>query len=333
MNWKIVKIGFLIILGLLLIIPSLLYLNAIDLSKKHTAKVNALPLLTDKDHTGAFRLKANNLEFLVRIAGMQNDGEAVILLHGFPESSIMWQPLLDSAAARGYRVLAFDQRGYSPNARPTQVEDYEIDNLVADVLAIADEVDFDTFHLVGHDWGAGVGWKTVIDYPERIRTWTALSIPHIGVFFDAVLNHPEQQKRSAYMHRLRMPIIPEFLSQVFKDRIFEGVKGVWTAQQIEEYGALHSEHGATTATLNWYRAAKFEQSEVDILLQKKVYRPTLFIWGARDAVVAPTIIPMQESYIEAPYQSLKLDSGHSLIQLKQDSVLGAIFLHFDEYSS
>ena len=58
------------------------------------------------------------MEFLVRVAGMQNEGPAVILLHGFPESSIMWQPLLDEAAKKGFRVLAFDQRGYSPNARP-----------------------------------------------------------------------------------------------------------------------------------------------------------------------------------------------------------------------
>ena len=91
------------------------------------------------------------MEFLARVAGMHNKGHGVILLHGFPESSIMWQPLMDSVAAEGFRVVAFDQRGYSPNARPAGKNAYKTDLLVSDVLAVADQVGFDTFHLVGHD--------------------------------------------------------------------------------------------------------------------------------------------------------------------------------------
>jgi len=124
---------------------------------------------------------------------MQNEGQAVILLHGFPETSLVWQPLLN-VAAEGYHVSAFDQRGYSPFARPTEVEDYQMDHLVKDVLAVADKVGFDKFHLVGHDWGSGIGWKTVMDFPERVHTWTSMAIPHIGVFYESVLNHPKQQK-------------------------------------------------------------------------------------------------------------------------------------------
>jgi len=139
---------------------------------------------------------------------VQNDGDAIVLLHGFPLSSIMWQPMLDATAAKGYRVIAFDQRGYSPNARPSGQEAYQIDHLVSDVIAVADQVEFDTFHLVGHDWGAGVGWKTTMDFPERVHTLTALTIPHIGVFFDAILNHPEQKKRSDYIGILQTPILP-----------------------------------------------------------------------------------------------------------------------------
>jgi len=190
MNWKYIKIGLLLVLGLLIIIPSLMYVTAIDWSKKHSTRVAALPLFDSAVNNGEYRLKANDLEFLIRVKGMQNKGAGVILLHGFPESSLMWQPLLDEAAAQGYRVVAFDQRGYSPNARPTEVSAYQIDNLVSDILAVADQVGFDTFHLVGHDWGAGVGWKTVMDFPERIHTWTAMAVPHSGVFFKALTNHP-----------------------------------------------------------------------------------------------------------------------------------------------
>lgn len=326
MNWKYLKIGLLIFLALLVITPSFLYLNAIDWSKKHTARVAALPVFDNKVEKGEYRLKANSLEFLVRVAGMHNDGPALVLLHGFPESSLVWQPLLEKAATEGYRVLTFDQRGYSPKARPANVADYQIDHLVQDVLAVADQVGFDTFHLVGHDWGAGVGWKTVMDFPDRIHTWTAMAIPHSGVFFDAVLNHPAQKKRSGYMKRFQMPFLPEFLFHLNQQKVADGLSGRWSDELIQECLAIQRENGALTAALNWYRAMRFEEG-IGKEFKKDIQRPTLFIWGKDDPVIVPAIIPLQKSYIKAPYQELSLATGHSLMQVKTDSVMQAILKH------
>ena len=328
MNWKYIKIGALIVLGLLFVIPSVLYVNAIDWSKQHSTRVAALPLYTNSVGDGEYRLQANNLEFLVRVAGMQNDGPPVILLHGFPESSLMWQPLLDKAAVEGYRAIAFDQRGYSPMARPPKVEDYHIDCLVEDVLAVANQVGFDTFHLVGHDWGAGVGWKTVMDFPERIHTWTAMAIPHTAVFQEAVLNHPEQKKRSAYMKRFQLPFLPALLFHLNQKKVVDGLRGRWTEEQLAECMAIQREYGAVTAAFNWYRASKMDGKRVDQAFEKNILRPTLFIWGTADPVVVQDIIPLQKKYIQAPYQVLSVDAGHSLMQAKTDTILQSILTHF-----
>ena len=333
MNWKFIKIGTITIIGLLLIIPSLLYITAFDWSKKHQTRVAALPVFTKSIDSGEYRLAANDLEFLVRVAGMQNKGPAIILLHGFPESSLMWQPLLAQAAKEGYRVVAFDQRGYSPMARPTQVEDYQIDHLVKDVLAVADQVGFDTFHLVGHDWGAGVGWKTVMDFPERIHTWTAMSIPHTGIFFKSMLEHPEQQKRSAYISKFQLPFVPEFLFHLNQKKVANRMVGRWTTPQIAEYLAIHREYGATTAALNWYRAVDLEAGEGYASFEKPITRPTLFIWGTEDPVIAPAIIPLQKPYIHAPYKELSLKTGHSLIQLETEVVIKGILAHLNNEST
>lgn len=327
MNWKYVKIGLLILLASLVLIPSFLYLNAIDWSKKHSKRVAALPLFDPFVSQGEYRLKANSLEFLIRVAGMQNDGAAVILLHGFPESSLMWQPLLDRAAAAGFRALAFDQRGYSPKARPSEVEAYQIDRLVEDVLAVANQVGFDTFHLVGHDWGAAVGWKTVMDFPDRVDTWTVMSIPHSAVFQNAILNHPAQQKRSAYMKRFQTPFIPEFLFHLNQKKVADGLRDRWTAEQITECMAIQREYGATRAAFNWYRASKINEKAEIKPFEKNILRPTLFIWGTEDPVVAPEIIPLQKPYIKAAYQELSLETGHSILQTKTDSVINAILNH------
>jgi len=224
-------------------------------------------------------------------------------------------------------VAAFDQRGYSPTARPEGKENYQIKKLVDDLLSVADELGFDTFHLVGHDWGASVGWKTVMDYPERIESWTALSIPHISVFSEALQNDAEQQKRSRYMSLLQKPILAELMFVLNRKKMSEAVKGKWRDEEIEEVNAVFGEHGAMTAALNWYRALDNSDGYLHELKQS-VSRPTLFIWGNQDKVLAPHIISQQEALIDAPYQEIELDAGHSLIQEKGDSIVSLLLSHW-----
>ncbi|MDW3650787.1 MAG: alpha/beta hydrolase [Bacteroidia bacterium] len=333
MKWKYIKIGILVLLAILIIVPAYQYYGSIDWAKKHSAKINALPVLGQADDSGLFRLPVGDFEFFARVAGLQNDGPGLILLHGFPESSIAWDPLLEKAAAEGFRVIAFDQRGYSPGARPEELEEYHIDKLTEDVLAVADKVGFDQFHLAGHDWGSAVGWNVSMNHPERVLSWSALSIPHIGLFFDAVLTHPEQQKRSSYIHQLRIPIIPEymFVSNGQK-RVREGMAKI-PAKYLDEYLAIQAEKGATTAMLNWYRALEIDEVEGIESLKQKIKVPTLFIWGTEDGVVAPEIIPDQKELIEAPYEEVALESGHSLMQFEEEAVVRAILSHLKRNSS
>jgi len=329
MNWKYFKLAILLLLLLLILIPTYRYFGSIDWSKKHSARIAALSVLSPTDNTGSFRLAVGEFEFFVRVAGMHNEGPAVLLLHGFPESSIMWTDLLEAGAKAGYKVVAFDQRGYSPGARPAGVTNYEIDHLTQDVLDVADQLGLDTFHLVGHDWGAVVGWKVAMEHPDRLHTWTALSIPHIGVFFDGVQNHPEQQKRSSYFKRLQMPLLPEYKFIANDQLFFKQMMAKTRKPYLKEYVALQAEQGACTAMLNWYRAMDVEQIATSKKYLKNINRPTLFIWGKEDGVIAPAIIPQQKEYISSYYREVALDTGHGLIQSKPDTVIKEILAHFE----
>jgi pimeloyl-ACP methyl ester carboxylesterase len=105
--------------------------------------------------------------FDASVAGPE-DGEVVLLLHGFPQTSWSWRHQLQALGDAGYRAVAPDQRGYSPGARPEEVERYAIPALVGDVIAIADELGAHRFHLVGHDWGAAVAWQVAGRHPDRL---------------------------------------------------------------------------------------------------------------------------------------------------------------------
>ncbi|MDT7547188.1 MAG: hypothetical protein QOE99_3298, partial [Actinomycetota bacterium] len=64
------------------------------------------------------------------------DGRVVLLLHGFPQTSWSWRLVMPALADAGYRVVAPDQRGYSPGARPVGVEAYRVPHLVGDVVGM-----------------------------------------------------------------------------------------------------------------------------------------------------------------------------------------------------
>jgi pimeloyl-ACP methyl ester carboxylesterase len=127
------------------------------------------------------------------------DGPVVLLLHGFPQSSWCWRRVWPAVTAAGLRVVAPDQRGYSPDARPADVRRYRMAALVSDAVAVLDAAGAERAHVVGHDWGAAVAWQLAGRHPERVRTLTAVSVPHPAAFVDALRTDPDQRARSRYM--------------------------------------------------------------------------------------------------------------------------------------
>src|SRR5580765_1950364 len=99
-------------------------------------------------------------------------GDVVVLLHGYPENRTSWHAVTPLLTAAGYRVLAPDQRGYSPRARPLRRRDYRMSELVDDTLALVDASGAHQVHLVGHDWGGAVAWAFAATYPDRLFTLT-----------------------------------------------------------------------------------------------------------------------------------------------------------------
>ena len=131
----------------------------------------------------------NTLTFSCRIAGPPSSNGTntnILFLHGFPEWSSMFAPLLRQLAHVGYRGVACNLRGYSAGASPPLPSDYTYDKLVTDVFNIADAVNFTSFHLVGHDHGGLLAWAAAAAHPERLLTVSALSTPHADAFASAL---------------------------------------------------------------------------------------------------------------------------------------------------
>ena len=334
-KWVLILIAILVI-GLVTLLETGSRLS-VDRDYSHSQNTEALPEFSSQTQSGLVRIAANGYEFRARIAGFgQADGAAdkpaVILLHGFPVSSAMWIELMEPLARAGYRVLAFDQRGYSPGARPGDVDAYTVDKLSDDVIAVADSVGLEQFHLIGHDWGAVIGWTTIMRHPPRVLSWTGLSIAHPAAFSAALEYDPDQKSRSRYFMLFITPWLPEALFSFNDFKMLKGVYSNMSAQQREEYLALFSEPGALTAALNWYRAMTVSLNSVgDLAIE--VTTPTLFIWGNNDQAVGRWGVEAQEQYMSGPYELIELDAGHWLMEDYPREITAAVLQHLAAYSA
>lgn len=251
-------------------------------------------------------LEANGLTFTVRRAG-PSTGRGVILLHGFPQTSACFSATAEVLGEAGYRVLAPDQRGYSPGARPDRVEDYAGRELVADVLALADAAGMETFDLVGHDWGGMVGWWAAGQHPERVRSLTAVSTPHPAAFAAALATDADQGSRSAYLDLFRRPEEPERLllgeegDGAGLRRAFDGT-GI-DPEVIDDYVEVLVAPGALTAALNWYRATDLHRAPASA----RVAVPTLYVWSTEDIALGRRAAESTGEFVDGPYRFVVLE--------------------------
>jgi len=278
------------------------------------------------------KIKANNLEFDVRAAGLSNNGDAVILLHGFPETSHMYKDLIILLSDNNYKVIAPDQRGYSIGARPKSRNNYKIEYLVEDLFSLADVFNFEKFHLVGHDWGASIGWAAVSVEPNRIITWTPMSVPHLDAFAQ-VLDHDNDQKQmSRYISFFKLPFIPELF---FSMNDYKNLISIWTEssnEEKEEYLKVFRQKDAIKSSLNWYR------ENVSIKNRKErsignISTTTQFIWGNNDIALGRKGAELTEKYMKGNYNFVELDLGHWLIQEDYDTVSSLILNFIKENST
>jgi pimeloyl-ACP methyl ester carboxylesterase len=269
----------------------------------------------------------DGLRFDVVDAGPPDAAETVVLLHGFPQSAASWAGVSGRLAEAGLRVLAFDQRGYSPGARPLDKAAYRMEELVADVLALADAAGLDRFHVVGHDWGGGVAWALGADPAAvpRLASLTVLSMPHPRAFAHALLRSG-QALRSAYVALFRTPVVAERLLLAGGGLpLRRGLRrSGLDAATARAYAERMAQPGALTAALNWYRAARNPSSydPVDPAV------PTLYVWSTGDTALGRAAAEGTAQFVPGPYRFEVLDGlSHWLPEQAPDAIAALIAAH------
>ena len=262
----------------------------------------------------------DGLRFDVRDAGPE-DGEVVVLLHGFPQTSTCWDDVVPHLHAQGYRTIAPDQRGYSPGARPRGRWSYRTELLVADVVSLIERIG-SPVHLVGHDWGAVVSWGVCVARPDLVRTHTSVSVPHPAAFAKSFVTS-RQLLRSWYILFFQLPWLPElFITRV------RGAFGRLLASSGMDRGLFERvqvevvDSGALSPAIGYYRG---------LLLSPGVARgrsrvPTTHVWSSGDSALDRAGAEACGDYVRAPYRLEVMEGASHWIPDQEPERLAQIVL-------
>jgi pimeloyl-ACP methyl ester carboxylesterase len=265
------------------------------------------------------KVETNGITLEVTIEG---DGDAVLMLHGWPDSGHLWHRQIPALVDAGYRVIAPDLRGFGDSDKPEGVENYHILHSTEDLKGLLDHLDVERAHVVGHDFGAAAAWVFASLYQDRVASLTVLSVGHPAAFQSAGL---EQYARSWYMFMFQFEGVAEkwlarndweFLRQGFGD-----------AAEVEQRIEMLSRPGALTASLNWYRANIPPESWItDPPELPPITAPTMAVWSSADVALGEDQMLGSQKYVTGPWRYERIDDVGHWIPVEASDRLNSLLL-------
>lgn len=300
-------------------------------------------------------ISVNGVDLEVFEAGKENEGNPVVLCHGWPEHAFSWRYQMPALASAGYHVIVPNQRGYGNSSRPSDVTKYDLAHLTGDLVALLDHFGYDNAAFVGHDWGANVVWGMALLHPNRVNKLIALALPyqergdipwvdliegfvgpdnymvhfnrHPGVA-DAVLDQNRRQFLQNLFRKNEPAQTPEpgmAMINLAKATIAAG-DPLMSDAELSVFDTAFETSGFT-GSINWYRNLDRNWhllAEVDPIVR----HPALMVYGDRDMIPKSPNLTNFVPNVDV----VSLDAGHWLQEEKPEETT-AIILEWLKRSS
>lgn len=248
-----------------------------------------------------FDIKRDDLRLHGRIGG---SGPPLLLLHGHPQTHVIWHRLAEPLA-RHYTVVATDLRGYGDSSKPPGDPDhanYSKRAMAADQVAVMRELGFSRFFLCGHDRGGRVGHRLVMDHPEAVEKLMLLDIAPTLVMYEKT----DRTFATAYFHwffLIQPAPLPESLIEASPDAYVARTMGgrhasleAFDPDAIAEYQRCLAQPGSAHALCEDYRAANtidLEHDRADREANRRIACPLQVLWG-RHGIIERCFDPLAE---------------------------------------
>ena len=265
------------------------------------------------------KIQTSETEINLVIGG---EGPPLLLIHGYPQSHIMWHKVAPTLAKK-FTVVATDLRGYGDSGKPQTDEQhtpYGKRAMAKDQVEVMKALGFDTFRVLAHDRGARVAHRMALDYPEKIEKLVLLDIlPTLWLY-----DHTDQAFATNYWHwffLIQPHPLPEMLignSSDFMEKAIFGplaASGACTPESIAAYSRTVHDKAILHASCEDYRAG----ATIDLVHDRadfdaRIQCPLLVLWGAKNPAYQKhdVIAIWQEKAINVSGKAV--NSGHFIAE-------------------
>jgi haloacetate dehalogenase len=284
------------------------------------------------------RFATSGAEIFARMGG---DGPPLVLLHGYPQTHVMWHLVAPKLAER-FRLILCDLRGYGQSSVPPTVPDhstYSKRAMARDVIEIADQLGFKSFFLCGHDRGGRVAYRLALDHPGRVERLITLDI--IPTYNMWHLLTRDLALKTFHWSFLAQPY-PWPEEMIGRDPVAwldhklalwggTGDQSIFAPEALAHYRAFFSEPARAHATCEDYRAGAtydLAADEADRAAGRRIACPTAVFWGEK-GIPSRTAGPLAiwQEWCET-VEGRAIDSGHFPAEEAPDDTAQAILEFF-----
>ena len=265
------------------------------------------------------------------------DGPPLLLLHGYPQTHVMWHKIA-SRLAENFTIVVPDLRGYGDSAKPPggdNHEGYSKRAMALDQVQVMDKLGFETFFVAGHDRGGRVTHRMALDHPGKVLKASVLDIVPTHKLFTTV----NQEVASGYYHwffLIQPGGLPEHLIGSDPEFYLRRKMGHWSAgndgftdEAMAEYIRCFSMPETIHASCEDYRAAAsidMEHDEADI--NEAVQCPLLVLWGGSGLMEKSYDVLGTWRERASNVMGHSIDCGHFLAEEKPDETYKALLDFF-----
>jgi pimeloyl-ACP methyl ester carboxylesterase len=256
-------------------------------------------------------------------------GEPVLLLHGFPELWYSWHGVMGELASAGYRAIAPDLRGYNRSEKPPGSAAYTGAAYARDVVGLLDALGIERTFLAGHDVGGGVAWRLVFERPERVRRAVILAAPHPHAWERA---NPRDDPESVSWFRtfFRLPLLPELTARaggwwlLSRSLGRTSRAGTFEGETLTVFQSAWARENAISTMIDVYRADWGPTALPD---DGRPTVPVRFVAGGRDAYVPHAAVEVTASFLPEGAVVELPDASHWLM-LEEPRRIAEVLLGF-----
>ena len=208
-------------------------------------------------------------------------GDAVVLLHGWPETWYEWRNIIPELIANNYTVIAPDMRGLGDSEKPQT--GYDTKTLAEDIYQLVKKLGYSKIYLVAHDWGGPVAYSYAAAHREDVRKMIILDTLLPGFGFEEAGSFSPDGIWHFSFHAVRD--LPEKLidgkEDVYLNWFYDWTynQSAITPEDREEYIKQYSKPGAMRAGFEYYRAVFEDAEQNKEYAKEKLKIPILTIGG------------------------------------------------------